>query len=74
MPQIHSSKAHGAYLVLFKFIFKILFVCSLFLFGNGRNPGFLVSDVFVTFQFNVLVQGWYLILSITGICLLPYFI
>ena len=33
---------------------------------------FFVSDVFVTFPFSVLLQVWYLILSITGICLLPY--
>ena len=32
-----------------------------------------VSCVFVTFQYGVLCQVWYLILSILDLCLLPYF-
>ena len=32
------------------------------------------SCVFATFSFVVLVQVWYLIVSIPDICLLPYFV
>ena len=33
----------------------------------------MLSCVFVTFQYGVLGQVWYLIVSIPDLCLLPYF-
>ena len=55
-------------------------VCSLqtcgHLLGKGWPLGSIVCDVFlyfVTFPCGVLGQMWYLIVSISDICLLPYF-
>ena len=66
--------------LLFLFVFantRCLF-CNLVVTCWGRADllallNVMVSCVFVTFLFGVPGQAWYLIVSISDLCLLPYF-
>ena len=49
-------------------------VCYLQPCGHGKGLTSDIFCVFVTFPYSVLGQGWYLIIPISDLLLLPYFI